>query len=149
MKIFEKTMKIKCLQHFTSPVLGNAYPTKVAVVEKAYGEKLIAGGFAKEDDGKDEQEVKTPVNASAAAKELAEKEGLDLSLVKGTGQNGSITVTDVKKYLEENTDEVTANEDAIKLAEENGVDLADVTGTGEEGAITLEDVQAFIDDNKE
>jgi hypothetical protein len=47
----------------------------------------------------EEQPVKVAVNATSAAKELADKEGLDLSAVKGTGAEGRITINDVRKAL--------------------------------------------------
>jgi pyruvate/2-oxoglutarate dehydrogenase complex dihydrolipoamide acyltransferase (E2) component len=43
--------------------------------------------------------VKVAVNATPAAVELADKEGLDLSAVKGTGAEGRITINDVRKAL--------------------------------------------------
>jgi len=41
------------------------------------------------------------VNATKAARELAEKEGLDLTSVKGTGAEGRITLNDVRKAAKE------------------------------------------------
>ncbi len=39
-------------------------------------------------------------NASKAAVTLAEKEGIRLALIAGTGKDGQITVADVRAYLE-------------------------------------------------
>ena len=39
------------------------------------------------------------VNATRAARELAEAENLDLGKIKGTGTDGKITITDVRKAL--------------------------------------------------
>ena len=51
----------------------------------------VLGGQADEPD---------EVNATGDARELAEKEGVDLATVNGTGKNGRITKADVEKHLE-------------------------------------------------
>lgn len=38
-----------------------------------------------------------PIQATTAARELAEKQGVDLADLDGSGRNGSVTVSDVKK----------------------------------------------------
>jgi pyruvate/2-oxoglutarate dehydrogenase complex dihydrolipoamide acyltransferase (E2) component len=38
-----------------------------------------------------------PVKASKAARELAKKRGIDLTGLRGTGDNGSVTVDDVRR----------------------------------------------------
>ena len=43
--------------------------------------------------------IKTKVNATKAAIELAESEGIDLSGIKGSGVNGKITINDVRKAI--------------------------------------------------
>jgi hypothetical protein len=43
------------------------------------------------------QHTEPPVNATKAALELAEAEGIDLTSVKGTGAEGKITLNDVRK----------------------------------------------------
>lgn len=40
------------------------------------------------------------INATGGAKQLAEKEGVDLSEVKGSGSDGRISKSDVEKYLD-------------------------------------------------
>lgn len=44
------------------------------------------------------------VEASAAARELAEAEGVDLSQVEGTGKDGNITKGDVEDYIADQAD---------------------------------------------
>jgi pyruvate/2-oxoglutarate dehydrogenase complex dihydrolipoamide acyltransferase (E2) component len=41
------------------------------------------------------------VNATKAALELAEKEGVDIHSVKGSGAEGRITLNDVRKALKD------------------------------------------------
>ncbi|MBX0289718.1 E3 binding domain-containing protein [Hymenobacter sp. HSC-4F20] len=55
-----------------------------------------AGATEAADDESDD-----PVNASAAAKKLAEENGIDLNTVTGTGSNGGITKADVEKAIAE------------------------------------------------
>jgi pyruvate/2-oxoglutarate dehydrogenase complex dihydrolipoamide acyltransferase (E2) component len=45
--------------------------------------------------------IKSEVNATKAAIELAESEGIDLSGIKGSGTDGRITINDVRKALKE------------------------------------------------
>ena len=53
------------------------------------------------DGGEGGGEPTTPeIKASAAAEKLAEENEIDLSKVEGTGQGGSITVGDVKAFIE-------------------------------------------------
>ena len=71
---------------------------------KTVAGKLIALGDVREYGGKSapggsEDKALRPVKANKQARELARKSGLNLSLVEGTGKDGRITKTDVKKYL--------------------------------------------------
>ncbi|MDF1514731.1 MAG: 2-oxo acid dehydrogenase subunit E2, partial [Anaerolineae bacterium] len=66
-------------------------------------------------------------------------EGVDLSVLTGSGPNGRIIEKDVTAYLEA---EPKATPVARRVAEMMGVDLRSVTGTGPQGKITKEDVQA-------
>lgn len=89
-----------------------------------------------------------PTEPEAPAEEetvdqLAERLGVDLEKVEGTGDEDSVTVDDVKEYYD---DEIAnATDGAVELAEEEDLFLADVTGTGQDGRITKDDVQRYID----
>lgn len=63
-----------------------------------------AGGSAETGEGiKETGSTSTDdIEATDAAKELAEAEDIDLSKVKATGKDGSITVGDVRKVVEAN-----------------------------------------------
>lgn len=47
-----------------------------------------------------QEEIKTEINASPLAKRIAKERGIDLTLVKGTGEGGRITKEDVLKFIE-------------------------------------------------
>ncbi len=90
------------------------------------------------------------VLASPAARRLAKEKGVDLALVKGTGQDGMVVESDVLRYLEEREKapvpgEILATSAAKRLAAEQGVNLAEVRGTGLGGRITEEDVRAYLE----
>lgn len=54
-------------------------------------------------DPEDNEEAGASISASASAKALAEENNVDLGQVQGTGANGSITKTDVQKFMDEGT----------------------------------------------
>jgi len=89
----------------------------------------------------------TFVNASEAAIEMAELEGIDLSTLEGSGDEGTILVSDVEAAVEAANEVVVVNasDAAVKLANENGIDLSELEGTGQGGTITKPDVEAAID----
>lgn len=72
-------------------------PEKVAAKLISFGDVREYGG--KSAPGGSEDKALRPVKANKQARKLAKEKGLDLSLVEGTGQDGRITKTDVKKYL--------------------------------------------------
>lgn len=101
--------------------------------------------------------------ASPLAKATAEREGIDLRYIQGTGPNGRIKEMDVLKAKAEGngaTSSTTgtapaspdtpvaaakpramfATPDAKKIAKKENVDLASITGTGNFGRITADDV---------
>lgn len=83
------------------------------------------------------------VNASPLAKKLAKEKGLDLALIAGTGNNGSITVDDVNHYspADESDKKIAVSPVAKKMAEESGIDLNTLTVAGR---IMKKDVAAQI-----
>lgn len=84
--------------------------------------------------------------ATPVAARMAKEQGIDLSLVKASGER--ISRTDVERYLEnrevENTYRVVtpATPKARRLAEEAGVELGKVLGTGPRGRVQAADVVA-------
>ena len=91
------------------------------------------------------------VRASPIARRLAKEQGIDLTMVTGTGPGGRIVEQDVLdhgKGLAETASpggEVRASPIARRLAKEQGIDLAKVTGTGPGGRIVEQDVLSHAD----
>jgi pyruvate/2-oxoglutarate dehydrogenase complex dihydrolipoamide acyltransferase (E2) component len=77
-----------------------------------YNQEKIDSGVFFEIDGEPIQEDPAPgegsagdeVNASDAAKRLAEEHEIDLSTIEGTGKDGRIIDTDVESVVEEQDD---------------------------------------------
>lgn len=93
----------------------------------------------------------TEVLVSPKAKKMADKSGLDLSTVSGTGIRGRITASDVESakpismVINENA---KATPKAELLAAELGVDYRYIQfGTGRLGTITRDDVRVFAESN--
>lgn len=88
------------------------------------------------------------VDYSEAVKKLAEEHNLDLSQIKGSGKNGTVTVKDVKGFMKDNTVDF-ASDEAGELVVELGLtpeQVAEIVGSGQDGTITVEDVQKYVDD---
>lgn len=83
------------------------------------------------------------INASPLAKKLAKEKGLDLGLITGTGNKGSITVDDINNYTPaiEADQKVSVSPVANKMAEASGVDLSTISG---DGRIMKKDVEARL-----
>ncbi|MGW4967559.1 dihydrolipoamide acetyltransferase family protein [Nonomuraea sp. NPDC004186] len=79
----------------------------------------------------------TPPVTSPIVRHLAEKRGLDLAAVHGTGPGGRVTRADVERA----EPRVKASPLARRIALELGVDLDSVQGTGRSGAIRADDVR--------
>ena len=87
--------------------------------------------------------------AVPAARWRAKQEGVDLSLVKGSGPGGVVLVKDldafkVTRTIQEQTLEerrVSASSLARKLAERAGVEIGAVQGTGTRGRVMMADVE--------
>ena len=62
----------------------------------------VASDLARHSSGDFTAENNDEVDATDAARELANENGVDLSQVKGTGADGRVTVDDVKAHLAEN-----------------------------------------------
>ena len=86
------------------------------------------------------------LKASPAAKQLAEKLGIDLSQVKASGPGGRILESDIHRYIEtrgpahtEST-RLKASPLARRLAKEFGLNLTSIEGSGPDGRIVRDDV---------
>jgi pyruvate dehydrogenase E2 component (dihydrolipoamide acetyltransferase) len=76
--------------------------------------------------------------ASPRARKTAREQGLDLTLIAGSGPNGRIVERDVLDYL---ATRPKATPMAVRTADALGIDLTQVTGTGISGRITKADVE--------
>jgi pyruvate dehydrogenase E2 component (dihydrolipoamide acetyltransferase) len=89
--------------------------------------------------------ISAPIKVAPAARKLAEKKGIDLSLIPPTGPHGTIMIKDVEAYLASDAKEAVgkplkATPVARKAAEVLRIPLEAVPGTGIQGRIMKEDV---------
>jgi len=97
--------------------------------------------------GKKEDAGAGKVMISGRAKKLAEKMGVDVSSIEGTGPGGRIVENDIVQAAEEETDvKQRISPVARKMAEDYGIDAGTLKGTGPAGRIVKEDIQAAIDE---
>ncbi|MBA7676501.1 Dihydrolipoyllysine-residue succinyltransferase component of 2-oxoglutarate dehydrogenase complex [subsurface metagenome] len=86
------------------------------------------------------------VKAAPAVRKLASEHDIDLSLIAGSGPEGTILKRDVEDYvarvLAGEKERVKASPIARKLAQREGIDLTAVTGSGVGGRIMKKDVLA-------
>ncbi len=98
------------------------------------------------------------VMASPLARELAQKHGIDLSEVEGTGPGGEVVRRDIEEVISGKDKkkepkakaaapakrrEIKATPLAVVLAEKEGIELDEVKGTGIDGRIREIDVKAY------
>jgi len=98
------------------------------------------------------------IKASPVAKKLADKLGVDLTQVKGTGPNGRIGRQDVEQFVRESTAAVSAgaivgataaggrivaSPNAKRIAKEKAVDINLIPGSGPDGRILGKDVRQY------
>lgn len=94
----------------------------------------------------DSTQTENNFKASPAAKQLAEKLGIDLSQVKASGPGGRILESDIHRYIETRgptlteTTRLKASPLARRLAKEFGLDLTSIPGSGPDGRIVRDDV---------
>lgn len=89
--------------------------------------------------------------AAPGARKLANKEGVPLERIEGSGPDGAVLIADVESRLTADSQlPATASEDSTRtfatpstrlLAREHGVDLEHVAGTGIGGRVTAADVR--------
>mmetsp|Transcript_19610 Transcript_19610/g.40974 ORF Transcript_19610/g.40974 Transcript_19610/m.40974 type:complete len:641 (+) Transcript_19610:36-1958(+) len=103
--------------------------------------------------------------ASPLAKKMASEIGIDLSMVKGTGPEGRITVSDVEAASNSGSTSPTSSQKpsspskskwtpapgviaatptAKALAKKNKLDIKDIEGTGNFGRVTVDDVKKAL-----
>jgi pyruvate dehydrogenase E2 component (dihydrolipoamide acetyltransferase) len=88
------------------------------------------------------------IKAVPAASWMAREEGIDLSLVKGSGPSGIILVKDIENFkisrgpieTVKGREKIHASSLARKLAEKKGISLEAMEGTGTRGRIMMGDV---------
>lgn len=91
----------------------------------------------------------TKFRATPAARKYARDNGLDLSVVKGTGAKGRVHLDDVKEYKMHGRIKISPL--AQKIADIEGLNIQVIEGSGPKGKIMKEDVLALLhgDDKKE
>ncbi|NIM93766.1 MAG: 2-oxo acid dehydrogenase subunit E2 [Anaerolineales bacterium] len=94
----------------------------------------------------------TSVRITPIASKLASEHGVDVTEIRGTGQQGTITKEDVLRYTEgqqispiRHQRGIVASPRAKKLAREKGIALDGIRGSGQGGRITEQDVLSFIE----
>lgn len=105
------------------------------------GESLVLQRYWAEDGSKEP-------DASTAASRLADAKNVDLASIEGSGEDGRITVEDVRAAIGEEPEpeqDPDATDAAIKLAEENGIEISDVQGSGEDGRVSVSDVRSHLE----
>jgi pyruvate dehydrogenase E2 component (dihydrolipoamide acetyltransferase) len=93
------------------------------------------------------------IKAIPAANRMAKEEGIDLSLVKGSGPNGIILIKDIENFkisrglIEaiKKKEEIQASSLARRLADRKGISLEAIEGTGIRGRIMMVDVIKAIE----
>ncbi len=98
------------------------------------------------------------IKASPVAKKLADKLGIDLTQVNGTGPNGRISRQDVEQFVQKGTaavsagatvgaiaagGRVVASPNAKRIAKEKGIDINLILGSGPDGRILGKDVRQY------
>jgi len=133
--------------------------TVVAVITKqaeSLPEKYLTMAVSKPEEKKElpvspqVQEVSVVVSAGPAeikappaARLLAKEKGVDLSLIKGSGPEGTILLKDVEAFSARGSQpgpKVLVTPTARKLAEREGIPVASIKGTGISGRVMKADV---------
>ena len=126
------------------------------------GEEVAANETepAEADKGDSQPDEKTPaetpykqkdISVTPLARRIAEKTGLELGNIKGTGAHGKIMRKDVESYFSDSTSSgaslhdgrLFASPNAKRLAKELDVDIDIVPGTGPKGRVIGTDVTEF------
>ncbi len=128
----------------------NAAPTEAAKATPATATSAQTPISAASDDKR--------IKASPVAKKLAEKLGIDLTQVNGTGPNDRISRQDVEQFAQKGTavtsagatvgatvagGRIVASPNAKRIAKEKGIDINLIPGSGPDGRILGKDVQQY------
>lgn len=108
-------------------------------------------------------EVNATIKASPVALRLANRHGIDLSRINGTGRHGRVSVEDLASQagltleqadapipapdaqaLAQSNATVKASPVALRLANRHGIDLRGIKGTGRHGRVSVEDLDALL-----
>jgi pyruvate dehydrogenase E2 component (dihydrolipoamide acetyltransferase) len=95
------------------------------------------------------------IRATPGAEKLANDMGIDLSVIDGSGPQGTITEADVEQQAsdegieESSSPSVRATPGAKQVAEERGVELTSIDGTGPQGVVTESDVENHASESAE
>lgn len=86
--------------------------------------------------------IASKVRATPAARAYAREKGIDLSLVRGSGERGRVSLADVKEYRR--FDEPRVSPLAKKIAAVENINLQVIRGSGPRGKIMKEDVMRVL-----
>lgn len=89
--------------------------------------------------------AKPRILSTPSARRLAGELEIDISLVPGTGPNGRVKESDVRKFHEEGPPVPGITPLAAAMVKQEGLDITGITGTGEGGKITKEDVERALE----
>jgi pyruvate dehydrogenase E2 component (dihydrolipoamide acetyltransferase) len=81
------------------------------------------------------------IRVSPAARKRAAELAVDVSMVKGSGPDGAITLEDIERATTAEKAQVRVSPVARRMAEGMGVDLSTVKGSGPRGAVSRADVE--------
>lgn len=130
-------------------VIAHAGETPVRIEGLQIGDEAAAGMNAAAEKPRPEAVDALPlpekrILSTPSARHLAKELGVDLALVQGTGPDGRIKETDVKRFHEKGPSVPKITPLAAEIARQNDLDLSGITGTGENGKITRQDVERFL-----
>ncbi len=88
--------------------------------------------------------AKPRILSTPSARRLAGELEIDINLVPGTGPDGRVKESDVRKFHEEGPPVPEITPLAAAMIKQEGLDIFEITGTGEGGKITKEDVERLL-----
>ncbi|MFB6941417.1 MULTISPECIES: 2-oxo acid dehydrogenase subunit E2 [unclassified Streptomyces] len=118
-------------------VIGRAEPSAHTVVQQPPGPAPGPRPASVRPAAPADEAVSTPL-----VRQLAQKNDIDLSTVRGSGKGGRITRADVEKTASRPPRRIQASPLAQRLAQSLDVELGRVRGTGRNGTVRADDVRA-------
>src|SRR5690554_4661915 len=144
-----------------APVAAAPQPTPVAPAPAAAPSTAPASLSAEE--LAELAALNAQVKASPVALRLANRHGIDLTALQGSGRNGRVSVEDLvnqaglvlapseerlptpdSQTLIQSNATVKASPVALRLANQHGIDLRGIKGTGRHGRVSVEDLDALL-----